>query len=90
MAIDAIIRVSFNTKVHANRAANQALVGHPQAAKATGPFERTGTAVYQCEGADDAAVGAALARLGQQLNAFADKIDFVSISLVRGRKRGTQ
>lgn len=83
MAIDAIVRVSFQTHVPANQAANRALVGDPQAATGTGPFERVGTAAYACTNQPDRAVGNAIADLGSALQQFADKVDFVSVTLVR-------
>ena len=83
MAVDAIVRVSFQTNVQANQAANSALVGHTQNAQGTGPFTRVGTAAYGCNGANDVDVTASLAALGAALAQFATYVDFVSISLVR-------
>jgi hypothetical protein len=83
MAVDAIVRVSFQTNVPANQAANTALVGHAQNAQGPGPFTRVGTAAYSCNAGADADVMAALAALGQALAAHAATVDFVSVSLVR-------
>lgn len=83
MAVDAIVRVSFESDVSANQAANKALVGHPQDAKGPGPFERVGTALFQCTLAPDHAVGSALADFGAALRQFSTKVDFVSISMLR-------
>jgi len=83
MPVDAIVRVSFQTNVQANQAANNALVGHTQNATGPGPFERVGTAAYACSNAADAAVGASIASLGQALQQHATTVDFVSISLIR-------
>jgi hypothetical protein len=83
MAVNAIIRVSFQTNVTANQAVNSALVGHPQNATGTGPFTRVGTAAYSVTGGGDAAVGGALATLGAELSTHAASLDFLSVSLVR-------
>ncbi len=83
MAIDAIIRVSFESDVNANQAANKALVGHTQNPKGPGPFERVGTALYQCSVASDHDVGLALRDLGAALQQFSTTVDFVSISMLR-------
>ena len=83
MAIDAIVRVSFQSATRANQAANSALVGHLQNATGTGPFRRINTAVYQCSGAPDAEVGKSLALLGEALQTFSARIDFLSITMVR-------
>lgn len=84
MAMDAIVRISFESNVYANQAANKALVGHATWARRTGPFERVGTALYQCRQANDHEVGEALERLGTALKEYSHSLDFVSISLVRG------
>ena len=83
MAIDAIIRVSFQSSTQANQAANNALVGHTQNSTGSGPFERVGTAVYSCVNANDAAVAQALADLGSALVTYNTNIDFVAITLIR-------
>ncbi len=83
MPVDAIVRVSFQTNVRANQAANSALVGHTQNATGPGPFQRHGTAAYSCSNVAEAAAGAAISQLGQAVQQFASDLDFVSISLVR-------
>ena len=85
MATDSIVRVSFESEPKANRAANTALVGHPQEATGSGPFVRVSTAVYSCTNADDKAVGKSIAQLGQALDEWAEVLDFVSVSLARRR-----
>lgn len=83
VAVDAIVRVSFQSSPPANQAANSALVGHTQNKNRPGPFTRVSTACYGCSVADETAVAAALASLGQALAKYATVIDFVSISMVR-------
>jgi hypothetical protein len=83
MAVDAIVRISFQSNVYANQATNQALVGHAQNASGSGPFTRVGTAAYSVNGGADVAVGRALAELGQTLSTFATDLDFAAITLVR-------
>ena len=83
MPIDAIVRVSFQTSVTANQAANTALVGHAKNATGSGPFSRIGTAVYSCSNAGELPVALALAALGQTLSTHATSIDFVSITMAR-------
>jgi hypothetical protein len=83
MPVDAIVRVSFQSSTPANQAANSALVGHAQNATGHGPFAKVNTACYTCSDANEVAVAAALAQLGQALVNYAAVIDFVSISLVR-------
>lgn len=86
MPVDAIVRVSFQSSVAANRATHAALTGVPQG-HGTGPFVKVNTAVYECIGGDEAAVVSALATLGQTLITHALVVDFVSISLTRQRPR---
>lgn len=83
MAIDSIIRVSFQTSPKANQAANKALVGHPQDAKASGPFERINTAVYSASAKDDAEVLGALAELAKVMSEHSTAVDFLSVSLTK-------
>ena len=83
MAVDAIVRVSFQTNIPANQAANYALVGHTQNTNGPGPFVRVGTAAFSCNAGSDADVMNALAALGQALAAHSATVDFVSVSLVR-------
>jgi hypothetical protein len=83
MPVSAIVRVSFQSSVQANQATNSALVGHPQDATGTGPFARVGTAVYTVNLGNEAAVGQALADLGQAVAAHSQTLDFLSVSLVR-------
>ena len=63
MAIDAIVRASFQTHVKGNQAVNKALVGHTQDPTGTGPFERVNTQVFVASARPDADVHAALASL---------------------------
>ena len=81
MPIDSIVRVSFQTQVEANRAVNLALVGHPQDKRGPGPYERIGTAVYSCSGADELKIALAVSTLFVALTEHADKMDFVSITM---------
>jgi hypothetical protein len=83
MPIDSIVRVSFQSSVLANQAANNALVGHPQNPTGPGPFTKIGTAVYSCTDAGELLVATALAQLGQALATHAADIDFVSITMAR-------
>lgn len=83
MAVDAIVRVSFETDTPANQAANKALVGHAQEWIATGLFQKVGTAAYACSNAKEVDVAHALAELGKALLRYADSIDFVAISVAR-------
>lgn len=83
MPMDAIVRVSFQSRSKANRAANAALVGHPQKKVGRGPFRRVGTAVYSCAGGSDTSVGKALAELGGVLNHYSVYLDFLSIAICR-------
>lgn len=83
MAINAIVRVSFQSSTNANQATNNALLGHAQNPTGSGPFARVGTAVYTCNGAAELPVAQALASLGQALVTYADGIDFVSVTIVR-------
>lgn len=81
MPIDAILRVSFQSSVRANQAANRALVGHAQNASGPGPFSRINTAVYECRGAETSVALASIATLIDQMLQRPDKIDFLSVSL---------
>lgn len=83
MPVDAIVRVSFQSNVQANQAANAALVGHQSQSTGTGPFQRVGTAAYSCAGGDDQSVAQAIAQLGGVLSSHHDAVDFVSISYVK-------
>jgi hypothetical protein len=83
MAVDAIVRVSFDTNASANQAANKALVGHAQNARATGPFERIGTAAYSCSNASDLAVAQALGLLSAAVIQYSGSVDSIAITFVR-------
>jgi len=83
MAVDAIVRVSFQSNVQANQAANMALVGHVQNSRGVGPFVRVGTAVFSCSNAAELPVATSLATLGEALRTYAESIDFVSITMAR-------
>lgn len=81
MAIDAIVRVSFQTNTAANQAANSALVGHAQNPTGPGPFARVNTAVYSAQAKPDADVVQALAALMMVVGQPGAALDFLSISL---------
>ena len=83
MPVDAIVRVSFQSSSAANQSANNALIGHTQNKTGPGPFTRVSTACYACSDANEAAVAASLASLGQALTVHAAVIDYVSISMVK-------
>ena len=83
MPFTAIVRVSFQSSVQANQATNSALVGHAQNTTGPGPFARVGTAVFTVTQGNDAAVGQALASLGQAVATYSGTLDFLSVSLVR-------
>lgn len=85
MAVDSIVRVSFQTNPSANQAVNQALVGHAQDPTGSGPFTRVGTAAYTCRGGAEVAVMSALDQLGRALSKFAVDVDFVSITVAAHR-----
>jgi hypothetical protein len=83
VAVDSIIRVSFQSSVPALQAANNALVGHQSAPTGNGPFIRVGTAAFSAQGQPEQEVANALAGLGAVLAHYAEVLDFVAISLVR-------
>lgn len=83
MAIEAIVRVSFQSDTSANQAVNNALVGHAQNDTGPGPFQRRGTAAFTCNDADDVSVAQSLVNLSQALVDHATSVDFVGITLVR-------
>jgi hypothetical protein len=80
MAVDAIVRVSFQGRTKANRAANQALVGDHQRRISCRPFTRANTACYVVNKGKDVDVFEALTEL---LNvARQPGLDFLSITAV--------
>jgi hypothetical protein len=81
--VDSIVRVSFQSSVPANQAANNALVGDPLQAQGPGPFVKVGTAAYSCQGKTEIEVTHALAALGAALMQYASVVDFVAVTLVR-------
>ncbi len=83
MAVDSIVRVSFQSVVEANQAANSALVGVNQGNVGPRPYEKIGTALYSCSNADEQDVANSLADLGHALATYAPTIDFVSITVAR-------
>jgi hypothetical protein len=83
MAIDAIVRVSFQSNTPANQAVNEALVGHKQDARGSQPFERVSTALYRCLDGDDTKVVESLGRLVRSLGIYSRSVDFVSITVMR-------
>ena len=85
MAIDCLIRVSFQSDANANQGVNEALVGDKQAAVGSGPFQRVNTAVYRAVAGVDADVIAALNDFVAQLTNHSGVIDFVGMSLTRRR-----
>ena len=83
MAIDSIIRTSFESSVTANQAVNSALVGHQSNSTGPGPYQKIGTALYTCSNANEADVGKSILELGVALANNAQLIDFVSITIAR-------
>jgi hypothetical protein len=83
MSVTAIIRASFQSSVQANQAVNSALVGHAQNAQGPGPFTRVGTAAFTVTQGNEAAVGQALAALGQAVATHAAALDFLAVTVVR-------
>ena len=83
MAVFGVIRVGFQTNDNANNKARYALTGTLTAGDPESPFRRRNTGVFTAEGADNAAVAGALARLAKVLIQEAATIDIVSISLTR-------
>jgi len=83
VAVDAIVRVSFQSKADANQATNKALVGDPQKTSGPGPFQRVGTHAFSCSDGDDQAVFAAFRQLGETISQYYADLDFVSVSYVR-------
>ena len=83
MPIDAIIRVSFQSEVPANQAANKALVGHQSNATGNGPFQRLNTAAYVCYQAPDADVHQSLHALFSAINTHSAVLDYLSVSMTR-------
>ena len=81
MPVDAIVRVSFQSNIEANQAANEALVGTVQGNQGARPFTKVGTAAYTCSNAPSQEVGQSISDLGDTLNNYANDIDFVSVSL---------
>lgn len=81
MSTSAIVRVGFQSDTPANQAANDALVGHTQLPRYTGPFVRVNTAVYECAGKDPNEVLKALTRLLGVYRNHHTTIDFLSITL---------
>jgi hypothetical protein len=87
MAIDAIVRVSFQNRPKANRAANEALVGDPQARSSYRPFTRVNTACYTVSKGNEIDVLDALKNLLEV--AREPGLDFLSITVVT-RKSGSK
>jgi hypothetical protein len=83
MAVDAIVRIGFQSSVLANQAANQALVGHTQNATGPGPLQRVNTAVFEVLMGADADVLKALQALNEVMVNHAGLVDFFSVSLTR-------
>lgn len=82
-AIDAIVRVSFQSSVKANQAVNLVLVGHRQNPIGPRPFKRVNTAAFACRAGDPSQVVAALNELGKLVLEHADRLDFLSVTVVR-------
>lgn len=82
--IDAVVRVSFQSEPKGNQAANEALTGDAMG-KGTTPFVKRGknTALYHCQAGADQDVLAAVSTLMEKLKAFATKLDYVSITVIR-------
>jgi hypothetical protein len=85
MAIDAIIRVSFQSDTPANQDVNEALVGHKQEATGPNPFRRVNTAVYSCTNGDDDSVKNALTGFVKAIGRHTYSLDFLSVSLTKHR-----
>lgn len=83
MAVDSLVRVSFQTSPPANQAINEALVGDRQAAVGPGPFQRVYTAMYRVVAGRDTDVLAAIARFSTEVNNHWDVLDFVGISMTK-------
>ena len=83
MAVDAIIRVSFQSDPQANQDVNEALVGHKQEATGQRPFERVNTAVYSCVGAADQSVEDALKAFVRAIGWHRHSLDFLSVTLTK-------
>lgn len=86
MAIDAVVRISFQSVPEANQSANRALVGVSQGDEGPGPFRRVATAAYSCFAGEDMAVASAIASLGNVIAEYGAQLDFVSISLVKHKQ----
>lgn len=83
MAVDCLVRVSFQTEPAANQAINEALVGDRQAAVGAGPFQRVNTAMYRVVAGRDADVLTAINRLAAEVNNHWDVLDFFGISMTK-------
>ena len=83
MAVDAIVRLSFQSNPSANQAANKALVGNAQEASGSGTFQRVGTAAYSCSSQDDGKVALSVFEPGKAILEYHEDLDFLSISYVR-------
>lgn len=87
MAINAIVRASFQSVVQANQAVNKALVGHQGEPTGTGPFERVNTQVFVASAKPDADVHAALTALMSAISTHSGSLDYLSVTMTR-RKLG--
>src|SRR5690348_15748952 len=83
MAVYGVVRVGFQENAGANNKARYALTGTIKAGEAGAPFQRKNTGLFTAEGADNAAVATALAKLLKVLVAEAATIDMVSITVTR-------
>ena len=87
MAIDAIVRASFQSSPDANHAVNKALVGHATRTRGVGPFVRVNTQVFVASAAPDAAVHSALMALMNEIGVHSAKLDFLSITVTTRKQR---
>ncbi len=78
--MQAIVRVSFQSNVRQNQAANRALVGHTQNKTGSGPFERVSTATYAATGPIGSLVDA-IAALVEVISNGKETLDFFTVTL---------
>lgn len=82
MAVDALIRVSFESNADASNAARRNLTGTQLANTPETPFQKLGSSAYSAMNASDADVAAAIAALAQTITSHSS-LDFLSISVIR-------
>ena len=77
----AIITISFQSKVAANQAMHEALTGVKQGHSGPGPFRKPGTACYTAVGADKTAILIAIQKAVAAAMEHADALDSILISM---------